>query len=251
MSLVNFNFFVQKHWNKQGNCQLRPSIVQVFLKLYVLLYADDTILFSETVEYMQNNAVNATLSYCEVNNMCMNTVKTKYMIFSEAKSGSMLLQLTAKQSSYWILFVIKGLFLDIITLFKLRWSIILTRRKNFCSKLTFFWVKWICKWEQGFISFTAWYSQFCYTVVNCGATRTLNKWKCFTEIFYRRMLELGNSAPKAMVYGEMCRNEIKFTVWKRMINFWKKVTKSPDKLSCVVFRSLHYRNEATQWHLGT
>ena len=35
-----------------------------------------------------------------------------------------------------------------------------------------------------------------------------------------------------------------------MINFWRKVSKSPDKLPCVVFRWLHYRNEATQWHLG-
>ena len=37
--------------------------VQVFLKLYVLLYADDTLLFSETAKGMQN--ANATLSYCE------------------------------------------------------------------------------------------------------------------------------------------------------------------------------------------
>ena len=53
-----------------------------------------------------------------------------------------------------------------------------------------------------------------------------------------------------MEYGEVGRPEIKFTVWKRMINFWKKVTISPDKLSCVVFRWLHHRKDATQWHLG-
>ena len=50
----------------------------------MLLYADDTLLFSETAEDMQN-AINATLSYCEVNNMCMNTGKTKCMIFSRGK----------------------------------------------------------------------------------------------------------------------------------------------------------------------
>ena len=52
-----------------------------------------------------------------------------------------------------------------------------------------------------------------------------------------------------MMYGEVGRHEIKFTVWKR-IKFWKKVTKSTDELSSVVFRWLHYRNEATQWHVG-
>ena len=59
-------------------------ICRFFLKLYVLLYANDTLLFSETAEDMQN-AINATLSYCEVNNLCINTCKTKYMIFSRGK----------------------------------------------------------------------------------------------------------------------------------------------------------------------
>ena len=41
-----------------------------------------------------------------------------------------------------------------------------------------------------------------------------------------------------MVYGEVGRHENKFTVWQRLITFWKKVTKSTDKLSPVVFRWL-------------
>ena len=48
--------------------------MQVLLKLYVLSSEDDTLLFSETAADMQN-AINAALSYCEVNNMCINTGK--------------------------------------------------------------------------------------------------------------------------------------------------------------------------------
>ena len=59
-------------------------ICSFLLMLYVLLHADDILLFSETADDMQN-AINATLSYCEVNNMCINTGKTKYMIFSRGK----------------------------------------------------------------------------------------------------------------------------------------------------------------------
>ena len=59
--------------------------MQVLFKLYVLLYADDIPFFSETAEDMQN-ANNATLGYCEENNMCMNnTGKTKYVILSRGK----------------------------------------------------------------------------------------------------------------------------------------------------------------------
>ena len=40
--------------------------------------------FIETTEDMQN-AISETLGYCEENNMCINTGKTKYMIFSRGK----------------------------------------------------------------------------------------------------------------------------------------------------------------------
>ena len=59
--------------------------VQVFLKVYVLLYADDTLLFSEIAKGMQN-VINATLSYCEENNMCINSDRTNNMIFSRENS---------------------------------------------------------------------------------------------------------------------------------------------------------------------
>ena len=53
--------------------------------LYLLLYyADDSLLFSETAKDMQN-AFDATLSYCEENQMCIKIGKTKYIILSRAK----------------------------------------------------------------------------------------------------------------------------------------------------------------------
>ena len=57
--------------------------VQVFLKLYMLLYADDTLLFSGTTKDMQG-AINATLGYCE-NNICIKIGKTEYMTFPRGK----------------------------------------------------------------------------------------------------------------------------------------------------------------------
>ena len=58
--------------------------MHVFLKLYVLVYAYDTLLFSETAEDIQN-AINETLGVCEVNITFRNTDKTMYMIFSRGK----------------------------------------------------------------------------------------------------------------------------------------------------------------------
>ena len=54
-----------------------------FLKLHVLLYADDTVVFSGTAKDIKN-AINATLRYCD-NNMWKNSGKTEYMMFSRNK----------------------------------------------------------------------------------------------------------------------------------------------------------------------
>ena len=63
------------------------------------------------------------------------------------------------------------------------------------------------------------------------------------------MLKIRRSAPKVMVYGELGRHEIRFTVWKR-IGVWKKLIKPNDKLSCIVFHRLNYKNKVTLWHLA-
>ena len=55
----------------------------VFLKLFTLLYEDDTILFSENEEDMQN-AVNSTMKFCTENNLQIYVSKTK-MIFLQGK----------------------------------------------------------------------------------------------------------------------------------------------------------------------
>ena len=50
--------------------------LRLFLKMYSLLYGDDTLLLSETEEDMQQ-ALDATLKYCIQNKMTINVSKTK------------------------------------------------------------------------------------------------------------------------------------------------------------------------------
>ena len=55
--------------------------ITILLKLFILLYADDTVLFGESPEEHQNT-LNAFQKYCEIWNLTINTEKTKVMIFS-------------------------------------------------------------------------------------------------------------------------------------------------------------------------
>ena len=58
--------------------------LHVFLEMFVLMYADDTVIFADSCEGMQN-ALNIFESYCKKWKLTVNTGKTKVMIFSKRK----------------------------------------------------------------------------------------------------------------------------------------------------------------------
>ena len=58
---------------------------ETFLKLYILLYADDTIVMAESSRELQK-ALNAVSNYCELWKLRINVDKTKIIRFSKKKS---------------------------------------------------------------------------------------------------------------------------------------------------------------------
>ena len=63
---------------------LSDEDVEYFIKIFTLLYADDTIILAETAEQLQL-ALNAVYSYCNEWSLTVNTSKTKIVIFSQGK----------------------------------------------------------------------------------------------------------------------------------------------------------------------
>ena len=60
--------------------------IGIFLKLYLLLYADYTVILSETPEGLQN-ALNTFEIYCNMWKLTVNLNKTKVVVFSKRKSN--------------------------------------------------------------------------------------------------------------------------------------------------------------------
>ena len=58
--------------------------LEVFLRLYVLLYADDTVVMAETAEDLQS-PLNAVHAYCKQWLLTVNASKTKGVNFSRGK----------------------------------------------------------------------------------------------------------------------------------------------------------------------
>ena len=59
--------------------------LQIFLKLFIILYADDTVLLSETAEGMQAS-LRCFEKYCNEWKLIVNTSKTKVVIFSKKRT---------------------------------------------------------------------------------------------------------------------------------------------------------------------
>jgi len=68
-----------------NNC-LSDDTLDVYLKLYHLLYADDTILLAESRLDLQNG-LHAMSDYCKIWDLQVNEDKTKILIFSSHKSN--------------------------------------------------------------------------------------------------------------------------------------------------------------------
>jgi hypothetical protein len=61
--------------------------VRVYLKLFILLYADDTVIFSDNEEDLKI-ALNKFKEYCDQWKLNINVNKTKIMIFSKGRPKS-------------------------------------------------------------------------------------------------------------------------------------------------------------------
>ena len=83
--------FVRKSFNGSTmvsnliNGKLQTNDVCLFLKLYLLLYADDTIIMAESATELQD-CLNAVSHYCKLWSLKINTTKTKVLIFSKGKT---------------------------------------------------------------------------------------------------------------------------------------------------------------------
>ena len=69
------------------NHLLSDDDVDVFFKLYLLLYADDTVILAENEKDLQS-ALNAMSDYCKLWGLTVNAAKTKVVIFWKKQKSS-------------------------------------------------------------------------------------------------------------------------------------------------------------------
>ena len=84
--------YLEQHGLSGIICETQDAeyIAVTYFKLFILLYADDTVIISETSDVLQE-ALNTFESYCNDFKLSVNISKTKIVIFSKGKQNKNLL----------------------------------------------------------------------------------------------------------------------------------------------------------------
>ena len=215
----------------------------LYLKLFVLLYADDTILLSESPEDLQYQ-LDVFNDYCTCWHLKVNTEKTKVVIFGKGNVNM------AKS------FMLSDRELEIVDTFRYLGVLFCkngsfhTNIKEQFQKATNAMYGVIGKCRKHNLSVDCMLDMFdkivkpvlLYGCEIWGFNQSPLLEKLHLK-FCKHILHLKSSTPNFMIYGELGRYPISINIKVRMISFWCKLVNSQgDKLSSTLFGVLRKYN---------
>ena len=210
--------------------------LNVFLKLFILLYADDTVLFSESITDLQLQ-LNVFKEYCDLWKLKVNVSKTKALVFSKG-------QLSKNLSLYFgndkIEFVNNFNYLGLI--FSRGCSFKYTLEKN-VKKANIAMYNILKKGRLLNLSIQCQYDLF-DKIVKPILLYGCEIWGfCNFEViekvhlkFCKLLLKVKKSTPNYMIYGEVGAYPLYCSVKSQMINYWINILCSKNnKLTSILY----------------
>ena len=221
------------------NVLLSDDDVEMFVRLYVLLYADDTIIMAESVQDLQA-ALDAAYEYCTQWYLTVNTNKTKIVVFSRGKIrnqpvvkfGDTLLDVKSEYVYLGITFNYNNTFKKAIckqvTQAKRAMYSMIVKCKKLCLPIDI-----QLKLFHQLIVPILLYGCEVWGYENIEQIEVLHR------KFLKQLLHLNKSTTNCMVYGETGEYKISYYVENRMLNFWcRMMTGNHHKLSFIMYRLL-------------
>lgn len=242
LSPVLFSIFLndlQEYLESQGSVgiELTDTLdAEYWLKLLVLLYADDTVIISNSKIDFQNTLLHFN-QFCEQWHLNINTNKTKVVIFGarnvrnfQFHIGESNLEITEKYLYLGITFSSNGSFLQA------RKHIVQQAKKGLYLLLT--------KVNNSSLPFDLILKLFDHTVLpilmygseifGYESLEIIEKVQCE---FLRKITSARKSTPKYMLFGETGVIPISIMIKNRMISFWNRlVTGKVSKLSYKIYQ---------------
>ena len=234
--------------------QLYNIDIDLQLKLFTLLNADDTIVLAETERELQI-ALDAVHEYCNDIHLTVNTQKTKVMIFSRGKVrkyqnfmfGDSISDVTYEYVYLGVNFNYNTSFIKAIeqhiSRAKRAMFAIVTKSRRLSLPLDILFELF----ERVVLPVVLHASEIYGHNDSC-----IKKLEIFQRSFYKKALKLSKSTPSAMIYGKTGSTPLHITIEKRMIGYWLQILMgSGSKLNYQIYKYiLHLDMQniySTQW----
>ncbi|MEW8547526.1 MAG: reverse transcriptase family protein, partial [Candidatus Thiodiazotropha sp.] len=211
------------------NCEFNDDEILIYFKLFILLYADDTVIFGDNAENLQN-ALNSFEEYCNIWRLTVNVTKTKILIISQGRPSS-------KQHFYF-----NNTELEIVKEYKYL-GIFLSRSGTFitakkyiseqANKALFSLIKKIRNLNLPFDIQIDLFNKTIKPILLYGCeiwgTGNCDIIERVQLKFYKYIFNLKKTTPSFMIYGELGITPIILDIKSRIISFWTKLTAVNDE----------------------
>ena len=229
------------------NRVLSDEDVEFFVRMYVLLYADDTIVMAETPGQLQA-ALDAVSEYCDLWDLKVNIDKTEIIIFSKGKVRNFPV---FKLGSKTVKVVDEYVYLGTTFNFNGKFSKAIKKQINQARKAMFSLLTKSRRLSLPVDIQIELFEKIVLPILLYGSEVWGYSNLLPIDVFYRKyiriVLYLNKSCPNCIVYGEVGKLPLKTFIEKRMLSYWVRVTGSKDsKFSHILFNlqlKLHQRSE--------
>ena len=227
--LSDFQQFLSKKFN--GVSLLPQDIIQgnideelnTLLKLYVLLYADDTVILAETEGELQN-ALIALEDYCALWKLEVNIDKTKIIIFSRGKVKKYR-KFTFAHLEVEV--VTDYVYLGVQMHYNNSLNKAIEKQITLARKAMFSMLSKVNKLNLPIDIQFQLFDKLVISVLLYGCEiwgyQNLDKIELFHRTFLKQVLKISKFSSKAMVHGETGRHDIKTLIYGRLLNFWNRL----------------------------
>ena len=221
---------------------------ETFLKLYILLYADDTIVMAEDEIELQKG-LDAVRDYCKLWNLKINVNKTKIIRFSKRKTPNNQYEFLLNGEKVEV--VDDYVYLGTTVSYNGKYSNAIEKQVTQAKRALFGLQSKKEMYDLPFDIVLDLFDKMILPILLYGCEiwgyEDLQHIEVFYKKFLKETLRLNKQTTNCMVYGEAGRKPLNIIVKTRMVCFWHRiVTGAENKLSYKItyfLKKLHEQNQ--------
>jgi sorting nexin-29 len=224
---------------------LETEDTETYLKLFLLLYADDTVIMAES-ECELRKALKGLEQYCSQWDLTINVKKTKTMIFSKGKARKVgKFTINGREVERVDHFNYLGVKFSYNGKFQNTMKHNIEKAKNALFKLNTYTNAHQINIQTKLFLFEKTIEPILLYGCEVWGQEDFAQIEIFHRSYLRKLIGIHKSAPSCMTYGEVGKTQLKYKIWRRMIGYWiSNITADTKMTRTIMLFQNQYQNGA-------